>query len=224
MKKIILLVFMISSFLNLWGQIKPKLHFSATNEYHFAWYNGMVTIGNSAHLDEDSGPKSYIFPTGKSEKDLLCISSNYEKLRKNIQHFAWFKDGTVSMGQYSRTPAKISLTNGRSPYRFVLAPGKTMEDVLCISSNSDMHFAWYKDGTVSAGKSTNLANERSPYRFVLATGKTINDVICISSNDDMHFAWYKDGTVSAGSSDNLASKRQPYPFRLGFNKNLKEIL
>ena len=38
-----------------------------------------------------------------------------------------------------------------------------------------MHFAWYSDGKVSAGDSSDLSNKRKPYEFQLASGYDIID-------------------------------------------------
>lgn len=52
-----------------------------------------------------------------------------------------------------------------------------MDDLIGISANDSMHFAWYGDQNVSAGTSRDLGNKRTPYPFVLATGAGLTDWI-----------------------------------------------
>lgn len=96
--------------------------------------------------------------------------------------------------------------------------------VLDISSNDAMHFAWYKNGNVSAGESGDLSSMRAPYGFKLARGYSLSDVVAISSNNGMCFAWYKDGKVSSGVSEDLDSIRDPYPFALASGYTLADVV
>ncbi|MDR4479684.1 MAG: hypothetical protein R3B37_08080 [Nitrospira sp.] len=85
-----------------------------------------------------------------------------------------------------------------------------------IDGTNNNVFAWYRDGTVTAGTTDKLHSRRTPYKYKLPGGKQPTDIVgmAIDGSNGMNFAWYRDGTVSAGSSDNLSSKRLPYKYRL----------
>lgn len=87
-------------------------------------------------------------------------------------------------------------------------------------------FAWYRDGTVSAGHSVaDLGNYRPPAPFVVPGGRTANDIAAVAIAPDDHvYVWYRDGTVSAGSSRNLADYRTPAPYALPPGKAPADIV
>lgn len=144
-------------------KVRDLLFISSNDRMHFAWYkNGMVSKGTSSKLYKVEGLRNFGVHPHKKISDLVAITSNDRK------HFAWYKDGTVSTSSSaSKHRSGNYMTNKR--YRFRLAPGKSIHDLITISTNDNMHFAWYKDSTVSAGASHNLGNKRSRYRTYLGS-------------------------------------------------------
>jgi len=96
---------------------------------------------------------------------------------------------------------------------------------MAIASSDDVVYAWYLDGTVSAGDSTNLTSRRRPYAYSLPPGKRSADIIdlAIARNDHV-YAWYRDGTVSSGSSSDLDLYRPPQPYSLPPGKSPEDIV
>ena len=62
------------------------------------------------------------------------------------------------------------------PHPFSLPPGRRPGDIIGIGiAGNDHVYAWYRDGTVSSGTSTQLDKYRTPYRYALPPGKTPDD-------------------------------------------------
>lgn len=79
----------------------------------------------------------------------------------------------------------------------------------------DVVFAWYLDGTVSAGNSTDLSSRRPPNGYTLPPGKAPADIVDVAiARDSRVYAWYRDGTVSSGSSSDLTLHRPAQPYTL----------
>ncbi|MBK8493309.1 MAG: hypothetical protein IPL49_21125 [Saprospirales bacterium] len=139
----------------------------------------------------------------------LFLSAN------NGLHFAWYDTQYVSAGTIKDHMAK------RPPYPFTIVPlkGKTLgvHDLFGISSNDDMHFAWYMEPDskkldsfkyfwVCAGPSNALGTKRDWYSSALPKGAHRDNLLFITSNNHMHFAWFRKGEelwVGRGVSDNL---------------------
>ena len=71
----------------------------------------------------------------------------------------WYSGQTVSMG------SSDYFASERKPYRFELAPGCNLSQVLSISSSNKVHFAWFYDGTVSEGTIDNFDIGGAPKKF-----------------------------------------------------------
>jgi len=99
---------------------------------------------------------------------------------------------------------------------YALPPGLAPHDIVGMSIASDNHvYAWYRNGTVSAGTRSNLAYYRPPQPYSLPGGRVPNDILAIGiARDDHVYAWYRDGKVSAGTSRDLDKYRSPYGFVL----------
>lgn len=141
--------------------------------------------------------------------------------------YAWLNNGTVSAGvssqlQCHRRPANYTAAEGRAGQ-----DGKTSADVVAIAiACKDGHtFAWYRDGTVSAGSSGDLDEHRKLYRYGLPPGKKPTDIVGIGIADDDHvYAWYSDLTVSSGTTDDLDRYRAPYAYSLAPGKTPADIV
>jgi hypothetical protein len=79
-----------------------------------------------------------------------------------------------------------------------------------------MACAWYYNGTVSCGATTDLNSVRSPRRYSLAPGYSPDDIVDIAWVDshNMACAFYKDNRVSCGRTYDLDSVRTPYRYSL----------
>lgn len=88
---------------------------------------------------------------------------------------AWYKDGTTSSGTSDH------LDRHRKSYRYTLPRGKNPTDIvgMAISKKKSrasgiadgtpafLTFAWYRNGTVSAGTSNDLGKYRAPFPYVI---------------------------------------------------------
>ncbi len=82
-------------------------------------------------------------------------------------------------------------------------------------SSSGRAFAWYKDGTVTAGSTTSLDDWRSPYYFHTPLGKDPEDIVAMAiSKSDKVYTWYADQTRSVGTSSDLDYYKAPTHYSL----------
>lgn len=71
-------------------------------------------------------------------------------------------------------------------------------------SPDDRVYAWYDDGKVSVGTSTDLDAVSAPYRYGLPPGKAPSDIVGMAiSSESKVYTWYKDGTRSVGVTSDL---------------------
>jgi hypothetical protein len=122
-------------------------------------------------------------------------------------------------------PAALALPVGEHPWFGRHSDGLPVAD-MAIDGTNNLVFAWYLDGTVSAGSSRDLSSKREPQGYKLPDGKTARDIVGmgIDGTNNLVFAWYRDGTVSAGSSRDLTSKRKPTPYKLPGGKTPNDIV
>jgi len=130
-------------------------------------------------------------------------------------------EGSVVFGGTSR-----DLDAYRPAQPYTLKPGATDVAGIAIAGSDDVVYAWYFDGTVSAGDTRNLTSRRAPYAYTLPPGKTPQDIVDlgITGSDDHVFAWYRDGTVSSGTSSDLDAYRAPEPYTLPPGKAIGDIV
>ena len=104
----------------------------------------------------------------------------------------------------------------------------TISDIvgLGIDDTNNLVFAWFRNGMVSAGSSTDLSSKRDPQPYTLPKGKTVSDIVGmgIDGTNNLVFAWYRDGTVSAGTSRNLGAERPPAPYVLPGGKRPDDVV
>ena len=79
---------------------------------------------------------------------------------------------------------------------------------IAIAPNDRVH-AWYSNGTMSIGTTSDLDRRAKPKKYTLPPGKTPWDIvdIAISKNGTVH-VWYDDGLRSAGSATDLDATRK----------------
>lgn len=77
---------------------------------------------------------------------------------------------------------------------------------LAIAPNGQS-YAWYRNGTVSFGQTSDLTKHEEPRSFTVAEGKVIADLhaVAISKAGDV-YAWYRDGSRSVGTSHDLDAR------------------
>ncbi len=83
-------------------------------------------------------------------------------------------------------------------------------------------YAWYRDGTVTAGSYYSLDDHRSPYYYRTPPGKSPSNIVAMAiSASDKVYTWYDDGTRSVGNSRDLDSYKPPEPYKLPFKTRFK---
>ncbi len=176
----------------------------------------VVGVGSSRDLDAHFAPYGTAAPPGLSICDAVGIG-----IAGSDDHvYVWYRDGTISSGSTRH------LGQYRPPQPFSLPPGRWPSDIVAIAITGaservrDRVYAWYRDGTMSAGTSRDLAADIPPRPYTLAPGKDPLSVvgIAIAKSNDRVFAWYDDGTVSSGTSQDLDAytPAQPYAAAAGF--------
>ena len=133
---------------------------------------------------------------------------------------AWYVNGTVSKGHsdemdYYSAPQPYTVPEGQSP--------ETIR-AIAIAKGSKKVYAWYDDGSRSAGTIYDLDAhfyyDDKPY--TLPEGKSIKEIVGIGiakSGDKVH-TWYEDGTYSVGRTWDLGahSEGEAEPFQVPTSK------
>jgi hypothetical protein len=203
----------------------------------YAWYrDGTVSSGTSDDLSRHRTRYPYVLPPGYTPADVVGIAhatylqndprpGGYNQIDAVPAVYVFYRDGKYSAG-VSNNVAKY-----RTPYPYELPPGKRPEDIVGVSysgrekityktltdTNDMAFFAFYADGTVSAGfNAGKLDTFRKPYQYVLPAGVSPRDIVDVGVAPDTrhHFAWYRDGTVSSGVSDHLDRYRKRYSYKV----------
>jgi hypothetical protein len=182
---------------------------SANNGLHFAWYDTQqVSAGTIA--DHTAKRPPYPFTIRPLEKkpmrvqDLFSISSN------DAMHFAWYLEpdskqfDSVLTFRVCAGPSN-ALGAKRDWYQSFPPKGAHRENLLFITSNNSMHFAWFRKGYelwVGRGTSRNLG-QHDVHRCLLPPDVKIEHILFMASTDKKHFAFLRNGTYLAGPSDQL---------------------
>jgi hypothetical protein len=186
----------------------------------YAWYrDGTVSSGTSSDLSRHRRRYRYILPRGYTPDDIVGIVCRVGLASNKPLTYAFYRNGKFSVG------VSNNLAKYFAPARYRLPSGKRPADIVGMShskstgpkSKGSAYFAWYRDGTVSAGYlARDLCTFRKPYRYVMPSGKRPRDIVGMGCAPDSrhHFAWYSDGTVSSGVSDHLDRHRKRYSYRL----------
>jgi hypothetical protein len=138
--------------------------------------------------------------------------------------YTWYVGGNVTEGASSVLGAIRPYV---PPTRYSLPPGKSPGDIMGMGIAGDDHvYAWYRDGTVSSGTSTDLDRFRPPARYSLAPGRSPADVVAIdiACSDDHVYVWYSDGTVSSGTSTDLDRFRPRSRYSLPASQTPRDLV
>lgn len=99
----------------------------------------------------------------------------------------------------------------------------TNVQAIALDGENNYMFAWYKDGTVTAGSSTRIHNFRHPYAYRVGPGIPRSDIVGMGLDGENNrvYAWLRNGHVISGSSDDLDRFRAPYRYSLpsGYSPN-----
>jgi len=96
---------------------------------------------------------------------------------------------------------------------------------MSIAANTNECYAWYSDGTMSIGNTTNLNDYHTINRYSLPSGKSVNSIVSMGIDANGHaYTWYTDGTVSMGTPTELDAYSLPYSYSLPPGKSVNNIV
>lgn len=177
----------------------------------YTWYeNGTVSVGTSDDLDAHLPPRSFRGPEGKRPRDLRAVA-----IAPDSKVYAYWMDGTLSIG------ASRNLAAHREDIKVTFPTGldgdqKSIHDVLdiTISKSDSRTYAFYDDGTVSAGISHSLGKHFRYQHYAIPGGAETRYRIrgLGMSRDGSVYAWASTGKAFAGHRRDLGARRAPYDY------------
>jgi len=195
-----------------------KRHIRPWSDYALVFHtDGSWSMGTTHRVDSVGGG-DYTLPEGKSTRDIVGVAfSHHNKFNQVGFVYIWFSDGTACTGSFPSSPnrdeqyspkfilsrsgtihcgydgAAGSPGSGGKYFAYTLAKGEPHENVVGVGIASNaLVFAYYRDGTVSAGTSDDLDNKRPAYQYHLPDGLTPGDIIDVGiANDDHVYAFYR---------------------------------
>lgn len=196
---------------------------ACSDDHVYAWYRDRtVSSGSSSSLDRYRSRYAYSTPGGRSPAQIAGMG-----IAGDDRVYAWYVDGTTSSG----TTAALGSHRAPAPYTSVPPvlerPQQAPGDVVGMGiACSDSHvYAWYRDGTVSSGRSADLDAYRAQSAYSLPPGKTPADIAGMGiAGDDHVYAWYRDGSVSSGTSTDLDRYGVPSSYSLPSGKMPSQIV
>jgi hypothetical protein len=119
--------------------------------------------------------------------------------------FYWYEDDTRKAFTGLPSAQIGAVQPGVVPLAVDFPSTRTGVDLIGVAiSPADTVYAWYDDGKVSAGTSTDLDAVSAPYSYSLPPGKAYSDIVGMAiSSESKVYTWYKDGTRSVGTSSDL---------------------
>lgn len=177
----------------------------------YTWYeNGTVSVGTSYDLDAHLPPRSFQVPEGKTPRQLRAVA-----IAPDSRVYAYWMDGTLSIGASRHLAAhregiKVTFPTGVDGNR------KSIHDVLdiTISKSDSRTYAFYDDGTVSAGISHSLGKHFRYQHYAIPGGAETRYRIrgLGMSRDGSVYAWASTGKAFAGHRRDLGARRAPYDY------------
>jgi CubicO group peptidase (beta-lactamase class C family) len=152
---------------------KPLVGFAISpTDRVWAWYeNQTVSSGNTGNLAANTAAAPFTLPAGKTTNDILAIA-----MASDGDVYTWYKNGHLSIG----TPTNLgSISPGAGAWQsFEPAAnmGTSQVTAIAIRKSDNRVFAWYLDGTYSAGNSTDLDSVAARDPYSPAAGTTIYDL------------------------------------------------
>jgi hypothetical protein len=126
------------------------------NNLVFAWYSdGTVSAGSSRDLTAKRKPQPYQLPAGKTPADIVGMDIDGLVFDKPVQRL------------FTLVGEAFKLVNGKGDDQNAVTTAESGVTVGKALSGAitELVFAWYRDGTVSAGSSRDLAKLRAPYSY-----------------------------------------------------------
>ncbi|MEM9089462.1 MAG: serine hydrolase domain-containing protein [Cyanobacteria bacterium P01_F01_bin.53] len=178
-----------------------------------AWYSdGQYTIGSASDLDEHREAQAFSLPSGKSMADVVAIA------RGGPQNhvYSWYMDGSYSIGTASDLDAHGNFLRRDGSFKIASGRRKSTIAGIAVNTTGDTFYAYYHDGTVSAGDSPeNLTNRWDSPREYSVPGqqqRRYNIVDIAHSANGNTLAWYSGGKASRGTATNLSAHTEPFDY------------
>lgn len=177
------------------------------------------------HTDYTSAPIVYGTPSTDATSIMnsqQCGSEKYISMYDNAGLQSLYgESGRVSGGTHTDLDAYRSLYRFRSANNWAASALAGM----ATSKSSGYVYAWYTNGTVSAGWSSDLDMFLAPTTYTLAPGRTPSDVVGFGiSLSNYCYAWYSNGTVSWGNHTDLDYNSSPVSYTLKSGKTPADVV
>ncbi|MBK8493319.1 MAG: hypothetical protein IPL49_21175 [Saprospirales bacterium] len=190
------------------------LFLSANNSMHFAWFDdNRVSAGTISNHWKKRSPSRFEIKSFKGKplkpQDLVSISSN------DSLHFAWYwQDKGKCDPQYALWVCQGHSSGNilgarRDWYESALPKGAHRDNLLFITSNNDLHCAWFRKGAelwVGRGPSECLY-KTDVYHCLLPPDVSVEHILFMASNNKSHFAFLRNGTYLTGKGRKLERPR-----------------
>ena len=178
------------------------------SDYALVLYSDRTWSTGATNRVDSFGHGNYYLPRGKSPRDIVGVGfsgGGVQTLQKGFV-FIWFSDGTACTCLFPHSYFKnyyILKNSGNlncgdpnysgKHYGYTLASGKRHKGVVGVGiARNNLVFAYYRDGTVSAGTSDDLDSKRPATKYQLPTGMTPEDIIDIGIAYNNHvYAFYR---------------------------------
>ena len=151
-----------------------------SNDYVYAWYydeeneSKTRTYGTTYNLEARGGVAGYTLPSGFTPNHIIDMGISSKDVT-----YTWYKKEEnevlkckVSAGSTRNLASKIAPKDCTLPY------GKTPNDIIGMAIGpNDYCYAWYKDGTLSAGTSTKLDKYKPLHDYLVRLTLSEDDII-----------------------------------------------
>lgn len=148
------------------------------------------SVGTSNRLDAYSKGRPYTLPTDMTPDQIVGFDVNG---KDQTFAFMWFSDGSATRMMLNPRTGKLFPIG--STYGYTLPGNLTPSDIVgvALDDSNDLVFAYYRNGTTSAGASDQLASKRAPKPYKLAPNRTPSDVVGMAIHSANHhvYAFYK---------------------------------
>lgn len=162
----------------------------------------LVTAGNPSGLDDTIRSREYVLPASKTPDDIVGMGI----AGTNDRVYTWYSNGTRSVGS-STNLARYADPDQDPEGCTYTVPGTDRGPANIVAmgiSPTDRVYAWYDDGTRSAGSSRNLGSRVSPASYsgppeLNLNGPSVRQqrivAIAINKPDSRVYTWYDEYSV-----------------------------
>lgn len=178
-----------------------------------AWYSdGQYTIGSSSDLEAHRTARSFSLPAGKTMAAVVAIARG----GPDNHVYAWYMDGSYSVGTPSDLDAHGHFLRGDRSFKIARDRRRNSIAGIAVNTAGDAFYAYYHDGTVSAGDSpedlTNRWDAPKSYSVPDNPQRRYNIVDVARSANGNTLAWYSRGKASRGTATNLSAHTEPFDY------------